>query len=52
MNKNLNQNFIEELEKNSKIFDDKINKLNSGYEEKSQKNIETKYKFTKKKNLH
>lgn len=52
MNKKLNQNFIEELEKNSKIFDDKINKLNSGYEEKSQKNIETKYKFTKKKNLY
>ena len=52
MNKKLNLNFIEELERNSKIFDDKINKLNSGYEEKSQKKIETKYKFTKKKNLY
>ena len=53
MNKKLNLNFIEELERNSKIFDDKINKLNSGYEENSQKNIKAKkYKFIKKKNLN
>ena len=45
MNKKENQNFIEEIEKNSKIFAEKINKLNSGYdsensfEKKKQKNI-------------
>ena len=53
MNKKLNLNFIEELERNSKIFDDKINKLNSGYEENSQKNIKAKkYKFIKMNNLN
>ena len=53
MNKKLNLNFIKELERNSKIFDDKINKLNSAYEDNSQKKIEIKkFKCIKMKNLN
>ena len=50
MNNKEDQNFIEEIEKNSKIFNEKINKLNSNYDsESSQKNKESKkYKFNKK----
>ena len=53
MNKKEDQNFIEEIEKNSKIFNEKISKLNSNYDsENSLKNKEfKKYKFTKKKNI-
>ena len=54
MNNKNNQNFIEEIEKNSKIFTEKMNKLNSGYDsENSQEKIELKkYKFTKKSKLY
>ena len=53
MNKKVNQNFIEEIEKNSKIFAEKINKLNSSYEsENSQKNKNKNYKFAKRKNIN
>ena len=53
MNNKEDQNFIEEIEKNSKIFNEKINKLNSNYDsESSQKNKESKkYKFNKKRNI-
>ena len=53
MNNKEDQNFIEEIEKNSKIFNEKINKLNSNYDsESSQKNKELKkYKFNKKRNI-
>ena len=54
MNKKENQNFIEEIEKNSKIFAEKINKLNSGYDSENsfEKKESKKYKFTKKNNLY
>ena len=54
MNKKENQNFIEEIEKNSKIFVEKINKLNSGYDSENsfEKKESKKYKFTKKNNLY
>ena len=53
MNKKENQNFIEEIEKNSKIFAEKINKLNSGYDSENsfEKKESKKFKFTKKNNL-
>ena len=54
MNKKENQNFIEEIEKNSKIFAEKINKLNSGYDSENsfEKKESKKFKFTKKNNLY
>ena len=54
MNKKENQNFLEEIEKNSKIFAEKINKLNSGYDSENsfEKKESKKYKFTKKNNLY
>lgn len=54
MNKNENQTFIEEIEKNSKIFAEKLNKLNSSHEsDNSQKKRDfKKYKFTQKKNIY
>ena len=54
MNKKDNQNFIEEIEKNSKIFAEKINKLNSTYDSENsfEKKESKKFKFTKKNNLY
>ena len=54
MNQNENQTFIEEIKKNSKIFEEKISKLNSqnDSEDFSVKNKFKKYKYTKKKNLN
>lgn len=54
MNNKNNQNFIEEIERNSRMFTEKMNKLNSGYDsENSQEKIESKkYKFTKKSNIY
>ena len=53
MNNKEDQNFIEEIEKNSKIFNEKISKLNSNYDsESSPINKELKkYKFTQKRNI-
>ena len=53
MNK-IESNFIEEIEKNSKIFEEKINKLNSTYDSENsfERKDSKKYKFTKKNNLY
>ena len=53
MNK-IESNFIEEIEKNSKIFEEKINKLNYTYDSENsfERKDSKKYKFTKKNNLY
>ena len=54
MNKNQNQNFLEEIEKNSKIFAEKINILNSSYnnENLEQQKEFKKNRFIKKQNIN